>query len=411
MDSFASYIAKNNIAASDSAAVNSWQNSGKKISTIIYINRDGKTLYDSLQFNWQSDTADNAESAVTASANAGSYEQDQYVGGNYGNNSWFYKRELAFSDGPATVSLYGYFDQWIYDAVLIGEILLSGATLCAVFICLLRRKINYVLQLEEEIKFLETGGLNFPISVKGHDELTSLADSLNQMRVALSENMEAEGDAVKTNYDLVAAVSHDLRTPLTSLALYLDLIHTGKYSTPEQFNAYLEKCRNKVSQIKQMSDQLFERFYLEKSTKKALEQPEYAQTVFEEGLSNMVGYVGENGFEVQASMEWPVQKVSVSSYYINRIFDNISSNLLKYADPAFPLTLEINHDKNFLQIAFSNRIRQLEEKPDSTEVGVENIQFMMDKMNGECFISQNCNTYLLRLRFRLEANETEVHQQ
>ena len=177
---------------------------------------------------------------------------------------------FEFSDGVALVSLYGYFDQWIYNASLIGEMILSVAVLGLVFICLIRRKINYILQLEEEIKVLETGGLNFPITVKGHDELTSLADSLNQMRLALSENMKIEAAAVKSNYDLVIAISHDLRTPLTSLILYLDLIHDRKYKNEEELNAYLEKSRRKVLQIKQMTDQLFEKFYLGEGKDKAL---------------------------------------------------------------------------------------------------------------------------------------------
>lgn len=396
MDSFEAYVTKNNIAASDSEAIDSWRDSNKKLITIIYINRSGETLYDSLRFTWQNATD---QDRLTENSS----EQDQYIDSSYSENSWFFKREIAFSDGSATVSLYGYFDRWIYDIALIGEIILSAAVLCTVFICLMRRKINYVIQLEEEIKVLETGGLNFPVSVKGHDELASLADSLNQMRIALSENIKTEAAAVKSNYDLVAAVSHDLRTPLTSLALYLDLIHTGKYKSQEELNAYLEKSRRKVAQIKQMTDQLFERFYLEKDSGNVIEEPAFVRTIFEESLSNMVGYIVENGFEVKADIQWPPRRTSASSDYINRIFDNISSNILKYADPAFPVTLEVGGDDHDLQIGFSNHIRRLEEKPDSTEVGVENIRFMMHKMNGDCSISQSGNLYLICLRFGLEA--------
>lgn len=324
------------------------------------------------------------------------------MGSEYSDNSWFYKREIAFADGVASVSLYGYFDQWIYDVALFSEITLSTAVLCLVFVWLTRKKINYVLQLEEEIKVLETGGLDFPISIKGSDELSSLADSLNQMRIALSENIKTESAAVKSNYDLVVAISHDLRTPLTSLALYLDLIHAGKCKNPADLNAYIEKSRGKVSQIKQMTDQLFERFYLEKGSKRTLEEPEPVKTVFEDGLSNMANYFGENGFSVETSVVWPEKSASVSTDYIDRIFDNICSNVLKYADPDHPVVIDTGAHGGSFRIKITNHIKKLIKKPDSTAVGTDNIRFMMDKMNGGCSIKAEKGIYCICLSFPLE---------
>ena len=135
MDSFETYIAQNNIAADDKAAIDEWRDSNKKVTTIIYITRDGKMLYDSLWFTWQDDI-----SADEDVSDADSSEQNQYVGSDYSENDWFFKREIEFSDGVALVSLYGYFDQWIYNASLIGEMILSVAVLGLVFICLIRRR-------------------------------------------------------------------------------------------------------------------------------------------------------------------------------------------------------------------------------------------------------------------------------
>lgn len=399
MDKFENYVTKYQIAADDSEAINFWRYQNKEVTTIIYINRDGETLYDSLMLTRQYTASDDGElSAIDSN------EKVQYVGSEYSDNSWFYKREITFADGVASVSLYGYFDQWIYDVALFSEITLSTGVLCLVFVWLTRKKINYVLQLEEEIKVLETGGLDFPITIKGNDELSSLADSLNQMRIALSENIKTESAAVKSNYDLVVAISHDLRTPLTSLALYLDLIHAGKCKNPADLNAYIEKSRGKVSQIKQMTDQLFERFYLEKDSKRTLEKPEPVKTVFEDGLSNMANYFGENGFSVEPSVVWPEKSASVSADYVNRIFDNISSNVLKYADPNHPVVIDTGaHGGNF-RIKISNHIKKLIKKPDSTAVGADNIRFMMDKMNGDCSIKAEKGIYSICLILMHRAN-------
>ena len=53
------------------------------------------------------------------------------------------------------------------------------------------------------------------------------------MRMALAENIEKEAEAKRANYELIAAVSHDLRTPMTSLSLYLDLLREGRYDTEQ----------------------------------------------------------------------------------------------------------------------------------------------------------------------------------
>ena len=138
---------------------------------------------------------------------------------------------------------YGYFDKWIYDIFFVAEIIISAAAFYAVFIILIRRKINYIITLDDQIKILETGDLNFDVTVKGNDELSSLAESLNQMRLSLAENIRKETEAVSANYNLVVSVSHDLRTPLTSLALYLDFIKNGKYKDENELRSYIEKCR------------------------------------------------------------------------------------------------------------------------------------------------------------------------
>ena len=72
------------------------------------------------------------------------------------------------------------------------------------------------------------------------------------------------------------------------------------------------------------------------------------------------------------------------------------------------MLMEVGNDKSYLQIQISNHMKQLEKKPDSTEVGIGNIQFMMDKMNGECNIYQDNIVYTIQLRFRLDTDKNSM---
>lgn len=396
MDRFESYISYSDIKATDASEIDIWIGQWKASFLIMEISRDGEILYDSIAYSWIVSDDDIASDETLTPSFGGDTVLSGY---NAEKKAWFLKRDIAFADGPARVYLYGYYDNNFYTFAVIGEIVFCVLLFGILFILLVRKKINYIVRLENDIKILETGGLEHKICVEGNDELGLLARSLDNMRIALYDNINQEEQIKKANYELVVAVSHDLRTPLTALTLYLDLIKEGKYNGAEQFNLYLDKSREKVEQIKQMSDGLFERFYMEKDGAAAMEKPEKASIVFGDYLSNMIGYIDVNGFKVISSIAEIDFIVAVSHDYIGRIFDNIASNIVKYADCSEPVKLTVKEENSKLQITISNKIRPMEEKMESTEVGVKNIIVMMKKMNGSCNVNESENEYSISLIF------------
>lgn len=109
----------------------------------------------------------------------------------------------------------------------------------------INKKTSYIGVLEKEIKILEGGNLDYPITLKGKDELSSLAQSINEMRKSFIERLESEERARVANSELVTAMSHDLRTPLTALVGYLDIIEYKKYQDQEALAKYIHNSRKK----------------------------------------------------------------------------------------------------------------------------------------------------------------------
>lgn len=400
MDLFEEYVAKKNISTGDRDDIDAWVNAKESPIAILYISRDGNALYDSLQsytMNYNIVAEQETDSMENGAAGNESTESKIYAGEEYSSNEWFIQRDIEFSDGSATVSLYAYFDQLIYDVAFIVAAIISVIVLCVCFLCFASKKINAILKLENDVKIIETGGLDYTISAKGCDEIAALAHSLDQMRLALAQNMKKESDEVKANYDLVVAVSHDIRTPLTALALYLDLIITKKYADENQMNTYLEKSRRKVTQIKQMTDNLFERFYLEKEP--VFEETKSVKSIFEDPISNFIGFLAENGFDVQDSIQWSSAKAVASSYYINRIFDNLGTNILKYAKSDSPIIITADTCGKHFIITVKNELKDIEETVESTGVGVDSIHMMMGKMNGNLNVIKTDTHYISTLAF------------
>ena len=96
-------------------------------------------------------------------------------------------------------------------------ILLGIGTFLFVFLTLVNRKVKYIKFLTKEVKRIKDDGFGKTIEVKGNDELAQLCDSINNMSLELGEKIENEKIMEKNKSELITNVSHDLRTPLTSI--------------------------------------------------------------------------------------------------------------------------------------------------------------------------------------------------
>ena len=109
--------------------------------------------------------------------------------------------------------------------------------------CFLRKKVQDIGILKDHILQMSGGDLNHPIASMGNDELGVLARELDQMRSTLYTNIQQEVESRRANQDLITAMSHDLRTPLTILHGYLDILALGR--NPEQQSEYVRRCLQK----------------------------------------------------------------------------------------------------------------------------------------------------------------------
>lgn len=121
----------------------------------------------------------------------------------------------------------------------------------------LRRKMRELLRLKDEVLYMAQGDLEREINAKGGDEIGILARQMNHLRLTLEENNRKEQESRNANRDLISALSHDLRTPLTVLSGYLEVLRLGR-GEPESRSRYLENCIHKVEEIRELSDKMFE---------------------------------------------------------------------------------------------------------------------------------------------------------
>lgn len=376
---FKEYIEKENLASTDTEEIHHWIKQHKKEYLTVVIIRNGTIIYDGL---YENETVDAIET------------YDAYFGKET-------MKTIEFSDGKADIYFTGSYDFLFYAIWWVISGSFFFIILLTLFMGFIRKKIAYIVTLEKEIKILETGGLEYEITVQGSDELASLANSLNQMRLVFTENMKNEEIAVQSNYNLVATMSHDLRTPLTSMLLYLGLVREHRYTDEKELQQYIEKIYEKSIRIQHMSNQLFERFLISKNRESEVHTTQKVQYILEDVLSDMISYLNDQGYKIESNIDWPDTEITVITDFIPRIIDNISSNIQKYSNPSYPIQIWIEKNEEYLSAVFQNQAYESSPEVDSSKIGVQNICIMMKKMEGFCKIQKQDSFYKIELWFKI----------
>ena len=336
--------------------------------------------------SWEDDEAENLDEIDSA---------ELYPASNY--------HDVMLYDGTVIkVDLEVYLDVDNLYWVDIAEYGSGAIVFILLLFALIHRKIRYVNQLEQDLKVLGGGNLEYPITIKGRDELTSLAIGIESLKNGILEEQQMKAEAEKANMELVTAMSHDLRTPLTSLIGYLELLNMHRYEDEEQLKKYLEYCRKKAFQMKKVSDRLFEYFLVYGREEKGLQLQKIPSVELAEDLCNGQFFDWQDhGGTIECQIKELKGIVQVDSEYMQRVMDNLISNLKKYGDPAYPLRIEASEQPDMLHIQVTNHIRDRKDHPESTQIGLKTCRKIMENHGGSFTWKQEKDEFMITIMLPL----------
>lgn len=306
---------------------------------------------------------------------------------------------IQFADGAAEVAVYSDPTESYYNTVHTVLLVTCVVLFLVLFLQGSHQFVQYICLLSGEIQAMEGGDLDHPITIRGSDELALLAQSLDSMRVTLRTQQERDAEAAAKMKDLITEMSHDLRTPLTTLLLYTEILRSHRYESEEQLADYLAKIDSKARQLKQLSDNLFEYALVTRDTVVTLDPPKRFSQIFEEPLTEMVDTLLQKEFHCVVELTEEDLLLAVKPPYVKRVLDNITSNLLKYADPEQLIRITSAHRGNGVELAVSNAILAESRQQQSTKVGLSSIQTMMEKMHGQSIVTQTGTEFCITLQF------------
>ncbi|MFD3285724.1 HAMP domain-containing sensor histidine kinase [Lactobacillus johnsonii] len=268
------------------------------------------------------------------------------------NGIFFLKKTITFANGMHL---------WSWQRLFISFMLVGDAIV--VYWRLIRRYRQMQLRhVIDELHYIADGHFDHRIPFVVKTDLQKVIDSINALVDSTVASMEEERQIEQSKDDLITNVSHDIRTPLTSIIGYLGLLKSSELN--EDQTKYIQIAYDKALQMKALAEDLFEYTTLRSSTNnKLVLAPLHVNSMLEQVAA---------GFELEAEKKNIAFNVvtrprdlviDADAKMIVRMLNNLISNALKYGRGATEINLIANKVNNeFVELRVENNGEQIPKK-------------------------------------------------
>ena len=314
---------------------------------------------------------------------------------------------ITVSDGSVLVSMADFSEYFYYDLTNITAMISAVVILLTVVLLYSHGVTRRISLIAKDVSLVAEGDMDHSIRSDGKDELGRLSRDVESMRSAMLENVKKEREAMDANAELVTSMSHDIRTPLTVLLGYLDIMKL--HSPDEEMTSYINASEKTALRLKKMSDDMFNYFLLFGGGATDVEIEEYdAYTLFDQMLSEHILLLNEQGYNVLSDvsdMHPGSLTVLTDANYLKRIIENILSNVLKYADATKPVYLSGRVEGDALCLSLTNSILDDTTNAESNGIGLKTCRKLASEMGAEIFTNENNDTYTLTLKMPVKVTK------
>ena len=371
---FVNYVSAERLSGRNSAAVARWTEQHEYIT--IYLFETGR--------------ARQSYSGGKADVPAISQDYDSAVYGKL--------YPVRFSDGIYHIAISDTSHSHQLLLVRIAALLCAGLSFLLLHLLYTQKLTARIIALSKEAAQVSSGDLWRSIEAGGNDEISKLAESMDEMRRSVIQRMGTETRAWQANSELITAISHDIRTPMTSLIGYLALLNDGGFEDEERSRQFAASAYGKAMELKDLTDQLFRYFLVYGKAELELEMESFDAGLL---LGQLVGEAEfdllDSGFKMQHIEFEGECSIQADPKYLKRVFDNIVSNVKKYADKTKPVVFMSELSGGTLSLCVSNYISRSMDRVESTKIGIRTCEKIMHAMSGSFTVKTDAEHFAAEL--------------
>lgn len=241
------------------------------------------------------------------------------------------------------------------ESVMVFLYVLTGMALFSlIFMRFQEKYLKYLDKISAAIQNISEGDLNTSIEIKGDDEFTAMAVNLNKMVEDIRRLIDKERESERTKNELITNVAHDLRTPLTSIIGYLELLSGSTELPADMQKKYTGIAYAKARRLEKLIEDLF-----------GFTKMNYGKLSMNVGKVDIVKLLGQlleefypNFADKNLSYELhsnvPAKVIDADGNLLARLFDNLINNAIKYGADGKRILVQIRADEEIVAISVTN---------------------------------------------------------
>lgn len=278
---------------------------------------------------------------------------------------------------------------------------LGVGTFLFVFLVLVNKKVKYIKFLTREVKVIKYNGFGKTIEIKGKDELAELCESINNMSLELREKIDNEKVIEKNKNELITNVSHDLRTPLTSIIGYVDLLKKNGFKDKKKFDSYIGVIDERTKSLNKLINELFEFTKLNSHDIKLNYSNVEIGSLIEQLVGEYIPIFNKEGLEIYKDIVDKDIFINVDIEKIVRVLENLLTNAKKYSIKNTKVLVRMLEENDYVVISVANRAENISrgdlyniferfykvdksrKEQDSTGLGLSIVKRIVELHNGD----------------------------
>jgi signal transduction histidine kinase len=256
-----------------------------------------------------------------------------------------YKTLLAYSLGIIIAIINIYVTSQLmfvseHDFLLLGLLLIFAGILSASFGYLLAASMAQSLSLlQKGAQRLARGDFSARVHLTEMDELSDVAEAFNRMGDELQKSFARQKELEQARRDLIAAVSHDLRTPLTSIRAMIEALADGVVTEPATVQRYYGTIRSQTENLSGLINDLFELSQLETGQIQLAIEAVNLNDLLSDVVESMQAQAGAKGISLKAIFSEDLPLIKGELNKIQRVIYNLVQNAIRHTPTSGSISL------------------------------------------------------------------------